>query len=248
MLMDEPLGSFGEGYLAKLMMDSETDITKTIEGTVMGSAPYMSPEQAQGKPLDVRSDVFSFGVVLYEALSGKRAFSGDSMVDVLSAVVRDEPRPLRGAPELARIAMRCLRKTPSERFQTVTEARRALESAAVEPAQDKPALEKPSIAVLPFANLSRDADDQYFSDGLAEEILNALAHIPGLKVIARTSSFAFRGKEQDITKIAEALSVRTILEGSVRRAGSRIRVNTQLRWCSPSVEAPRHASPGRCGT
>ena len=86
----------------------------------------------------------------------------------------------------------------------------------------------PSIAVLPFANLSADKENEYFSDGLAEEILNLLAKIPGLKVIARTSSFAFRGKEQDIRKIAEALGVRTILEGSVRRAGNRLRVTAQL--------------------
>ncbi len=92
----------------------------------------------------------------------------------------------------------------------------------------KPADQHPSIAVLPFANMSRDPDDEYFSDGLAEEIINLLAHVPNLKVTARTSSFAFRGKEQDIRRIAEALGVRTILEGSVRRAGSRIRVTAQL--------------------
>ena len=92
----------------------------------------------------------------------------------------------------------------------------------------KPAVTQPSIAVLPFANMSRDADDEYFSDGLAEEIINLLAHVPGLKVTARTSAFAFRGKEQDIRKIAETLNVRTILEGSVRRAGTRIRVTAQL--------------------
>ena len=85
-----------------------------------------------------------------------------------------------------------------------------------------------SIAVLPFANMSRDADDEFFSDGLAEELINLLAHIPDLKVTARTSAFAFRGKEQDIRRIAEALGVRTILEGSIRRAGSRIRVTAQL--------------------
>src|SRR2546422_9505547 len=100
--------------------------------------------------------------------------------------------------------------------------------AALEQAfQKAPSLE-PSIAVLPFANLSADKENEYFSDGLAEEIINVLAHIPGLKVIARTSAFAFRGKEQDIRKIAEALGVRTILAGSVRRAGNRIRVTAQL--------------------
>src|SRR5208282_6187927 len=92
----------------------------------------------------------------------------------------------------------------------------------------KPADQKPSIAVLPFANMSRDADDEYFSDGLAEEIINALTQVPELKVIARTSAFAFKGKNEDIRKIAETLGVSSILEGSVRRAGPKIRVTAQL--------------------
>jgi serine/threonine-protein kinase len=105
----------------------------------------------------------------------------------------------------------------------MTEIRRALEQISVNPAEHEP-----SIAVLPFANMSADKENEYFSDGLAEEIINLLAQIRGLKVIARTSAFAFRGKEQDIRKIAEALGVRTIVEGSVRRAGNRIRVTAQL--------------------
>jgi TolB-like protein/Tfp pilus assembly protein PilF len=105
----------------------------------------------------------------------------------------------------------------------MTELKSAQERLAARPAE-----RQPSIAVLPFANMSRDPDDEYFSDGLAEEIMNTLAHLPGLKVTARTSAFAFRGKEQDIRKIAEVLNVRTILEGSVRRSGSRIRVTAQL--------------------
>jgi TolB-like protein/Tfp pilus assembly protein PilF len=105
----------------------------------------------------------------------------------------------------------------------MTELKAALERTSVQPAR-----QQPSIAVLPFANMSRDPDDEYFSDGLAEEIMNTLAHLPGVKVTARTSAFAFRGKEQDIRKIAEVLNVHTILEGSVRRSGSRIRVTAQL--------------------
>ena len=100
--------------------------------------------------------------------------------------------------------------------------------AAVEAVSVNAPTQQPSIAVLPFANMSSSKDDEYFSDGLAEEILNVLAHIPGLKVAARTSSFAFGGEKLDIREIAETLGVRTILEGSVRRAGSRIRVTTQL--------------------
>ena len=209
--------------LAKLSRGScEADATQTIEGAVLGTAAYMAPEQAQGKPLDERSDIFSFGAVLYELLSGRRAFGGGSTLDMLNAVVRDDPVPLQSPA--AAIVKRCMAKQASERFQSMTELRKALEQVSAKPVEQQ----QPSIAVLPFANMSADKDNEYFSDGLAEEIINVLAHIPGLKVIARTSAFAFRGKEQDITKIAEALRVRTILEGSVRRAGNRIRVTAQL--------------------
>jgi serine/threonine protein kinase/Flp pilus assembly protein TadD len=210
--------------LAKLMTpNGDADATKTVEGTILGTAAYMSPEQAQSNPLDERSDVFSFGVVLYEMISGEQAFGGASMIDVLSAVVRDEPRPLQASPEIARLVTRCLRKSPGERFQSMAEIRVALEAIS-----GKREESQPSIAVLPFANMSREADDEYFSDGLAEEIINALTQVSGLKVIARTSAFAFKGKNEDIRKIAETLGVTNVLEGSVRRAGKRLRVTAQL--------------------
>jgi len=139
--------------LAKFAATPDSDITKTIEGTLIGTAAYMAPEQAQGKPLDERSDIFSFGAVLYELVSGDRAFSGSSMVDVLSAVVRDEPRPLQSSSGMARVVMRCLRKSPAERFRTVAELRAALEAIS-----EKRAEEQPSIAVLPFANMSADKE------------------------------------------------------------------------------------------
>ncbi len=208
--------------LAKLL-DTEIDATKTVEGTVLGTATYMSPEQAEGRPADERSDIFSFGAVLYELLAGSRAFGGNTIAQILAAVLHEEPQPLQTASELRKIVMRCLRKRPSERFQTMSEVRAALERVVT-----KPARSEPSIAVLPFVNLSADKENEYFSDGLAEEIINALTRIPGLKVTARTSAFAFRGKEQDVRRIAEALDVRTVLEGSVRRAGTRIRVSAQL--------------------
>ena len=210
--------------LAKLMTTSDSEVTKTIEGTVLGTAAYMSPEQAEGKPLDERSEVFSFGAVLYEMLSGNRAFGGTSTAQVLSAVLRDDPAPLQSPA--SEIVKRCLAKQPAQRYQSIAEVKAGLESISTKPPETQ--TQQPSIAVLPFANMSADKENEYFSDGLAEEILNLLAKIPGLKVIARTSSFAFRGKEEDIRKIAERLSVRTILEGSVRRAGNRIRVAAQL--------------------
>ena len=138
-----------------------------------------------------------------------------------------EVRPLGAAPALNRIVRRCLEKSPAQRFQSVTELRAALEDTRAQLAADRPA-QQASIAVLPFANMNPDTDSAYFGDGLAEEIINALAQVPGLKVTARTSAFAFRGKEHDITAIAEALRVGTVLEGSVRRSGNRIRVTAQL--------------------
>jgi eukaryotic-like serine/threonine-protein kinase len=209
------------GHAKAAIADAPTALS--VAGAVMGTIAYMSPEQAQGKAADARSDIFAFGLVLYEMLSGRQAFAGDSAIDTMAAIVRDEPAPLDAPPRLCGIISRCLLKAPASRFQAISEVRAALESVMAARTDDAP-----SIAVLPFANMSADKENEYFSDGLAEEILNALAQIQGLKVIARTSSFAFRGKEQDITKIAETLRVKTILEGSVRRAGSRIRVTAQL--------------------
>jgi serine/threonine-protein kinase len=188
---------------------------------VLGTASYMSPEQAQGRTLDVRSDIFSFGCVLYEMFAGHRAFKRESWVATLAAVLESEPAPLRELrstvpPSLVQHITRCLRKDPKERFQTVLEVKQALAGMSLNGTRKS---EKPSIAVLPFANLSADKENEYFSDGLAEEVLNALTKIPELRVIARASAFAFRGQEHDLRTIAQRLKVLTILEGSVRRAG-----------------------------
>ena len=197
--------------------------TRTLAGDVMGTPAYMSPEQAAAKPLDARSDVFSFGAVLYELLAGTRAFTGDSTAQILSAVLRDDPSPLEAPPALQQIVKRCLAKDPDRRFQTMADVRHALHHLTGGTA-DATA----SIAVLPFANLSADRENEYFGDGLAEEIINALAQVEGLKVIARTSAFSFKGKNEDVRHIAQALGVTNVLEGSVRRAGDRIRVTAQL--------------------
>jgi serine/threonine-protein kinase len=194
----------------------------------------MSPEQAEAKPVDARSDIFSFGLVFYEMLSGRRAFTGDSAIAIMAAILHKEPEPLDATPALKTILTRCLRKSPADRFQSMTQVKEALLAAsgvsspasAVSSSPQPPPI--PSIAVLPFTNMSRDADDEYFSDGLAEEISNLLAHVSGLKVIARTSAFAFKGKNEDIRKIAETLGVNNVLEGSVRRAGNRLRITAQL--------------------
>jgi len=198
----------------------------TVAGTVLGTAGYMSPEQALGKTADARSDIFSFGLVLYELLSGRTAFPGDSAIEMIAAVLHKQPEPLDTTPELQIIVTRCLCKAPDARYQSMNEVRASLQK--LDGVKTSKAGAIPSIAVLPFVNMSGDKDQEYFSDGLAEDILNLLTKIPGLRVIARTSAFAFKGQNTDIRGIAETLGVKHILEGSVRRAANRIRVTAQL--------------------
>ena len=206
--------AFGEG-------DSTSMLTEA--GTVVGTPAYMSPEQAQGLETDSRSDIFSFALVLYEMFSGRRAFTGETGVAILMAIVHKEPAPLQASPAVVRLINRCLRKAPRDRYQSIADVKTALAEL-----EETPAAEQPSIAVLPFANLSADQENEYFSAGLAEEILNALTQLPGLRVVARASAFAFRGREHAITEIGEKLSVSSVLNGSVRRSGNRIRVSAQL--------------------
>jgi TolB-like protein/Flp pilus assembly protein TadD len=204
---------------------ASTLTTSTMPGTMVGSPGYMSPEQVRGRVADARSDVFAFGSVLYEMLSGRRAFHGESVADTLSAVLQGDPPPMSGVdPALDRIVRKCLRKDREDRYPSAREVIEALQSrsAGAEVAEDA------AIAVLPFVDMSQGKDQDYFCEGMAEEIITALSTIPGLRVAARTSTFQFKGTNQDVRRIGQALGVNKVLEGSVRTAGERLRVTAQL--------------------
>ncbi len=212
-------------------------LTKT--GSTLGTVAYMSPEQAQGREIDFRSDIFSLGVVLYELITGRTPFKRNNDAATLHAIISEQPEPLARfksdvTMELQRIVTKALAKNPAERYQSAADLSadlRTVSRASVSAeyrTSGRVATQRPSIAVLPFTNMSADPENEYFSDGLTEELLNVLAKNPELKVTGRTSSFAFKGKQEDLRGIGQKLGVETLLEGSVRRAGSRVRITAQL--------------------
>jgi non-specific serine/threonine protein kinase len=261
--------------------EGDSDASETIsaqmtrEGRILGTVSYMSPEQAQNLPVDSRSDVFSFGVLLYQLASGNLPFRGETTASTLAKILETEPEPLSQTrdglpPELERIVRRCLSKRPEDRYNDTRDLVAALrdlqtsgEAQALAPARparrwpwilaatvlmaivalvlaqtlfDKeeataPAPaggEMPSIAVLPFHNLSADPDNEYFSAGMTEEIISKLSRIDGLEVASRSSVARYKDGDRDAQKIGADLGVRYLLEGSVRRAGDRVRISAQL--------------------
>jgi non-specific serine/threonine protein kinase len=229
---------------------------ETQLGVVMGTVAYMSPEQVRGQSADARSDVFAFGCVLYEMATGYRPFTGETNADIMAAILHHQPPALSQSgkqrpADLDRIIVRCLQKNPELRFpsgrelvaalQTLDQRAGLVDTATMTevdrtevpvPEPVVPAAAKQpsvgSVAVLPFVNMSSDKENEYFSDGLAEELINVLTKVEGLEVVPRTSTFAYKGKSEDIRKIGEQLNVRTVLQGSVRKSGNRLRIAAQL--------------------
>lgn len=213
--------------LAKLSWGG--DLTKTA--TIMGTVAYMSPEQAKGEKIDHRTDIWSLGAVFYEMLSGEQPFKSYHDQAVLYSILNENPAPITKIrkdipPELERIIQKSLEKNPRNRYSDMSDMLADLKSSGRK-SISTPA-DKPSIAVLPFVNMSADPENEYFSDGLSEELINALTKIRDLHVVARTSSFAFKGEKVDIREVGQKLNVSTLLEGSVRKAGDRVRITAQL--------------------
>jgi serine/threonine protein kinase len=239
--------------LAKLTDARRGDETATMgitqEGAVVGTPSYMSPEQLENDAVDHRADIFSLGVVLHEMASGRKPFSGKSTPALMSSILKDTPlsvTELRDElPEhLGHVVSRCLAKNPDQRFQTARDVANELvqlrdevrstsitRSRVAATPQPEACAER-SVAVLPFVNRSPNPDDEYFSDGLSEELISALSKLEGLKVTARSSAFQFRGQDVDVREVGRKLGVETVLEGSVRVAGNRLRITAQLIDCS----------------
>jgi len=213
----------------------------TTPGSILGTLNYMSPEQLRGEPATAASDIFSFGIVLHELLNGFHPFKRKSSLETASAILT-EPLPASAfsihlaGQGLSRILENMLSKDPRDRYPTagalLADLRKLRTASANQGMRVTETREtfaaRPSIAVLPFVNMSSDAENEYFSDGIAEELIGALAKLDGLRVSARTSSFRFRGKNVDIRDVGKELAVQSVLEGSVRKSGNRVRINAQL--------------------
>lgn len=218
-----------------------TDLGISGSRSMLGTLGYTAPEQVRGEKLDARADLFSFGVVLYEMATGLPPFPGPTAGLIFDQVLNYDPAPpserVRGLPPwLSEAICKLLRKDRYARYQTARELKddlvrikREQEGGTDSKRSEKVTQpERPSIAVLPFANLSPDPANEYMSDGLADELISALMKLDTVRVVARTSSFQFKGKSLDIREVGEKLAVRHVIEGTVRRSGSRLRITAQL--------------------
>lgn len=206
----------------------------TAEGVIIGTPDYMSPEQVETKEIDERSDIYSLGVVLYEMAAGHVPFEGETALSVAMKHKDELPKnPREFNPQMpgdiCSIILKCLEKDKDRRYQSAGELLNALKRFE-ESQTDRIRISdwKTSIAVLPFKNMSTDPEQEYFCEGLAEELINAFTQMRDLRVVARTSAFSFKGKDVDIRDVGRKLNVETVLEGSVRKSGTRLRVTAQL--------------------
>jgi eukaryotic-like serine/threonine-protein kinase len=250
------------GLAKQAISSAPSDETKTVEvtqvGIILGTPSYMSPEQAEGRPADARSDIFSFGTVFHEMLAGRRAFGGGSAAAIIGAVIYKEPEPLTAPPAVQAIVSKCLAKSPAGRFQSATDLRRALEGASLRdlgiPRGKRRVIAVTiaaalllmafagagiywmrsrtsvidSIAVLPLENRSNNADADYISDGITESVNNSLARLPNLKVIPHSVALHYKGKQIDSQKVGDELKVQSVLTGSVTPQGDGLTVNVEL--------------------
>ena len=245
------------------LTEAQTVSKLTASGSILGTIPYMSPEQVRGDPLDIRSDIFALGCVLYEMASGNRPFQYQTAAETTAAILKEDPPAIQNIPpELDRAIRHCLEKNPDQRFQSARDLVYSLKSI---PLGSKPTavsvvrkypykwlavvaavlvilfaafwantkylrvkVRDKSIAVLPFRNMNQDKESEYFSDGITEDILTQLSKIADLKVVSRTSVLRYKGTQKPIREIGEELKVATVLEGSIRREGNRIRIVGQL--------------------
>ena len=238
-LLHEGSAMVADFGIGKALSSADASLTQT--GMVVGTPTYMSPEQASGAPdVDGRADLYSLACVLFEMLTGEPPFTGATAQAIIAKrFISPIPkvRVTRDVPEAVDDALtRALARTPVDRFPTAAQFVDALRqiNGSATPAQATvaagrtPAPAAKAIAVLPLTNMSADPENEYFSDGMTEEIINALAKVPGMQVASRTSCFAFKGKEVDVREIGEKLGVSSVLEGSVRKVGNRVRITAQL--------------------
>jgi serine/threonine protein kinase len=210
--------------LAKLSWG--VDLTKT--STFMGTVAYMSPEQARGEIVDNRTDIWSLGAMLYEMLAGERPFIKDHEQALIFSILNDQPKSIASLrPDVPKYVDRAIQKAIEKELSNRYEHVEGFIQGLKPPSASDTRIEQ-SVAVLPFTNMSADPEQEYFCDGLSEELINALTQIKDLRVAARTSAFSFKNTDQDIREIGQKLNVGAVLEGSVRKAGTRLRITAQL--------------------
>ncbi len=228
-------------YGSPAELDTQVEGPLTAPGIGVGTPYYMSPEQLLDKELDARSDIFSFGVLLYEMATDSMPFQGQDLGAVFQKILNEAPvSPEKLNPELpdplGRVIQKALEKDRKARYQSAKDLLEDLNQlkeggnshSKLTTSTAANVQARPSIAVLPFVNMSPDPENEYFSDGLAEELINALTQLKGLRVASRTSAFSFKGGQESISRIGRELKVDTVLEGSVRKAGERLRITAQL--------------------